>query len=184
MAGSHSIKLSVSEKTREYNREYARKYRAKNKAKRHEIERRSREKLKEESRKRRRDSYERRKEVAKKSMAERRRRNKEFVDNIKRATGCMVCGERDIECLDFHHRDESKKVMCVALGVKSWHNQQKLIAEIEKCDLLCSNCHRRHHHGNMRLDVKRGRPKLVAEYHGMPLFQEAGEDERTAECSG
>ena len=46
---------------------------------------------------------------------------------------------------DFHHLDPSKKDM-------SWNktkmvNEAKMQAELDKCILLCSNCHRYRHHG-------------------------------------
>jgi hypothetical protein len=56
---------------------------------------------------------------------------------------CVDCGESDIRCLDFDHRDAAEKVddvarlMCNAL---SW---RRILAEIEKCDVRCANCHRR-----------------------------------------
>ena len=45
---------------------------------------------------------------------------------------------------DFHHRDPKKKEISGAkLKMLSW-NKAKI--EIDKCDLLCSNCHRMRHH--------------------------------------
>ena len=71
-------------------------------------------------------------------------RNKSFVLN-KKAAGCMKCGEKDPACLDFHHRDPSTKI---SGGVNrlAQHGRKSLLvveAEIEKCDVLCANCHRK-----------------------------------------
>ena len=45
---------------------------------------------------------------------------------------------------DFHHRDPTQKdVMWDHLRKRSW---DKIIIELDKCDLLCSNCHRIRHH--------------------------------------
>jgi hypothetical protein len=45
---------------------------------------------------------------------------------------------------DFHHRDPSQKdVEWTHLRKRSW---DKIIKELDKCDLLCSNCHRIRHH--------------------------------------
>jgi len=43
--------------------------------------------------------------------------------------------------MDFDHRPGSKKVNAIACmaGRVSW---DQTLAEIEKCDLVCSNCHR------------------------------------------
>ncbi len=60
-----------------------------------------------------------------------------------RAGGCIKCEEKDAACLDFHHRDPSTKEGQIGefrkFGVKH------LLAEIAKCDVLCANCHRKHH---------------------------------------
>ena len=53
---------------------------------------------------------------------------------------CERCGyDKHINALSFHHRDPSKKLHPV-LGSnnKSWAAS---VAEAEKCDLLCANCH-------------------------------------------
>lgn len=60
---------------------------------------------------------------------------------------CSVCGYcRDIKALDFHHLDESTKEFGLSdRGMtRSW---AKVKAEVEKCVLLCANCHRELHSG-------------------------------------
>lgn len=41
-------------------------------------------------------------------------------------------------CFDFHHREQHNKEFNISTG-KSW---SKVIKELDKCDLLCANCHR------------------------------------------
>lgn len=55
---------------------------------------------------------------------------------------CVDCGENDPLVLDFDHKDKSKKERGVAemLRKNSWEN---ILKEIEKCEIRCSNCHRR-----------------------------------------
>jgi hypothetical protein len=55
---------------------------------------------------------------------------------------CVDCGENDPVLLDFDHRDPSSKRSEVArlASTKSW---PQVLAEIEKCDVRCANCHRR-----------------------------------------
>jgi hypothetical protein len=45
--------------------------------------------------------------------------------------------------LDFHHRNPKIKVECIG----SWYmwDWKKLKKELDKCDLLCANCHRELH---------------------------------------
>ncbi len=53
--------------------------------------------------------------------------------------GCLVCGYSRRLGLTFHHRDKKTKSFTIAKGLSfSW---QRLKKEIDKCDLLCGNCH-------------------------------------------
>ncbi len=53
---------------------------------------------------------------------------------------CVECGEQDPVVLEFDHlRDKA-----FAIGPKlSSRNWQSILNEIEKCDVVCANCHRR-----------------------------------------
>lgn len=56
---------------------------------------------------------------------------------------CKNCGESDPVVLQFHHRDPNTKEGIASKFIHySW---EKLKAEIEKCDILCANCHIKHH---------------------------------------
>ena len=64
----------------------------------------------------------------------------EYVNEIKRVP-CMDCGESyPPYVMDFDHREN--KVMNVSLMVQRGVAWEALYAEIEKCDVVCSNCHR------------------------------------------
>jgi hypothetical protein len=43
--------------------------------------------------------------------------------------------------MDFDHRDPSKKLFTIAGGHALLMSRAKLIAEVEKCDVVCANCH-------------------------------------------
>lgn len=62
-----------------------------------------------------------------------------------RAGGCIRCPEKHPACLDFHHRN-GKKDKLGHIGQFRRFGHEQLLAEIAKCDVLCSNCHRKHHH--------------------------------------
>ena len=53
---------------------------------------------------------------------------------------CQKCGyESDVPSVyDFHHRDATKKDF--SISGKSW-SFERLKEEVDKCDLLCRNCH-------------------------------------------
>lgn len=59
---------------------------------------------------------------------------------------CDMCGwvpTRVIEykALEFHHRNPAEKLFTIG-GVGLQKSLEALIAEAEKCDLLCARCHR------------------------------------------
>ena len=59
----------------------------------------------------------------------------------KKQRGCSRCPEKDPRCLDFHHRDPETKSFNIAGGMSNKLSLETLMKEIEKCDLLCRNCH-------------------------------------------
>lgn len=67
---------------------------------------------------------------------------KRIIDEA-RSGGCSRCEESDLACLDFHHRDRATKDMDAA-GMRRF-SRDRMLAEIAKCDVLCANCHRKHH---------------------------------------
>lgn len=58
-------------------------------------------------------------------------------------TKCRFCPESRYPCLDFHHRDGGDKLGTIG-QIRHWPHD-RLLAEIEKCDIVCANCHRWHH---------------------------------------
>lgn len=73
----------------------------------------------------------------------RRRENRAFVAALVAQSSCP-CGERHPGCLDFHHRDESEKEFEISDAINHW-GIDRLKTEISKCDIICSNCHRKLH---------------------------------------
>lgn len=60
--------------------------------------------------------------------------------------GCCKCGyNKNIAALDFHHRDPSEKKFRLDARNISNRSLRSLLIEVEKCDLLCANCHREEH---------------------------------------
>lgn len=57
---------------------------------------------------------------------------------------CIVCSyDRCIQALEFHHLDPTQKDF--ALSGSSVANIEKMKLELDKCVLLCANCHREVH---------------------------------------
>lgn len=59
---------------------------------------------------------------------------------------CAICGyDRCLEALDFHHVDSETKLFNISNGeTRDW---SKTVTELNKCILICSNCHREVHNG-------------------------------------
>lgn len=69
---------------------------------------------------------------------------REKINEYKNSLNCLKCGEKRNWLLDFHHIDPSKKDFQISQGeTKGW---DKILKEIEKCIVLCSNCHRDFHY--------------------------------------
>jgi hypothetical protein len=74
----------------------------------------------------------------------------ERVQRYKESHPCVDCGGRfHFVAMDFDHTSDDKSDSVSRMtGHGSW---KRVLAEIEKCDLVCSNCHRvrtyNRHHG-------------------------------------
>ena len=78
------------------------------------------------------------------NVAARRRKLKTMA--IERKGGkCERCGyDKSVRALTFHHLDPSKKDFGVG-GSGETRSWEKVKAEVDKCALLCANCHAEEH---------------------------------------
>jgi hypothetical protein len=53
---------------------------------------------------------------------------------------CVDCGELDPVVLEFDHLRDKSFAIGPQLSRRSW---QSILAEIEKCEVVCANCHRK-----------------------------------------
>jgi hypothetical protein len=89
------------------------------------------------------DYYQKNKEVIKaKNLTHNRNsreRNRAWLIEFLRTKECIDCGNKDIEVLQFDHRDQATKTKMVYqyLGASLARMQE----EIKKCDIRCANCH-------------------------------------------
>lgn len=66
----------------------------------------------------------------------------ELTNSIK-SKGCILCPEKDICCLDFHHVNPEEKDLSICRAKQNGWSNERMLREIRKCVVLCSNCHRK-----------------------------------------
>ena len=65
---------------------------------------------------------------------------------------CEVCGyDKCITALEFHHLDPTEKEF--GIGGKNVLSFEKCKKEVDKCILVCANCHRMIHSGDIQITV-------------------------------
>lgn len=101
---------------------------------------------------------------------------------MKRGGKCEHCGySANIAALEFHHMNPEEKEFQVDLRAFSNHSLEKLEAELDKCELLCSNCHREYHNPNLAMD---NIPKLIKNAENKKSFSNQKEYGRVCPVCG
>lgn len=86
-------------------------------------------------------------------QSQKNRRNKMKRKAVEYKGGvCGGCGYNNSHwALQFHHLDPTKKDFQLSSGkMKEWETTKK---ELDKCALVCANCHAEVHHGVRELDI-------------------------------
>ena len=99
----------------------------------------------------RKKSYDENSQYYKDKSKRRRREHALKYEEYKKSLSCKICGESESVCLDFHHLDGNEKDYTIGSRKYSSGNFQSTIKEIEKCVVLCANCHRKLHAGLVTL---------------------------------
>jgi hypothetical protein len=79
-----------------------------------------------------------------KKLAKKRRMNKLKVFLYLMENECFTCGESNPVVLTFHHTKNKSKCISKMYG-SEW---KKIKEEIDKCVVLCQNCHTLYHAQN------------------------------------
>ena len=101
--------------------------------------------------------YQANKEYYIRKAAEKKEAMRIWFNDLKSFLKCSNCPENNAICLDFHHRDPKKKEIGLSAVVQQGWSENRILKEIEKCDVLCSNCHK-------KLHAKLSRDKLTVGY--------------------
>lgn len=72
-----------------------------------------------------------------------RDRNHKKLWELLLKSKCLDCGNKDPRVLEFDHRPDESKNFDISKAISGSTRSWKLISlEIEKCDIVCSNCHK------------------------------------------
>ncbi len=66
--------------------------------------------------------------------------SKQYILDYLNNNPCSLCSEKDPVVLEFHHISNKKYNICEMI---SNHSLESIKNEIDKCVILCANCHRR-----------------------------------------
>ena len=68
---------------------------------------------------------------------------REYVNVLKSGKPCSICGQTFPSiCMDFHHITPDNKDGNVGEMIRDHLSMNRILQEIDKCMLVCSNCHR------------------------------------------
>jgi len=77
------------------------------------------------------------------TKTKRKYKRRAFFAKDKISKGCQECGYNDRSvALDYHHTNPENKEMSVAERIARVHSKKNIREEVEKCRVLCANCHR------------------------------------------
>lgn len=104
-----------------------------------------REKNKELINKKKREWYKLNSKKVQKEVHDRRTKLREWLNEFKSTKECTLCGEKHIACLDFHHTNPEEKEIDPSQMISNGWSKERMIKELDKCIILCANCHRKMH---------------------------------------
>ena len=74
---------------------------------------------------------------------------------------CQLCGYNKCQnALHFHHVNPSEKKFAISDSLRTTRTQQEIDDEINKCILVCSNCHVEIHSGIIKLEENGAKDKI------------------------
>lgn len=88
------------------------------------------------------ESYIRNKEKVIAASKQKRNNKDVFLRQLKESNPCTDCGVYyPYFVMDFDHRGEKEKSGAISRLIRT-AGLNKVLTELEKCDLVCANCHR------------------------------------------
>jgi hypothetical protein len=68
-----------------------------------------------------------------------------FREEVLADAKCSRCNENHPATFDFHHIDPSTKEFSLSEMSDKKFSKERVLKELDKCEILCANCHRKHH---------------------------------------
>ena len=99
-------------------------------------------------RKYRREWYAKHKESEKAHVSRRKKQLRKWFWELKTNLKCAKCSENHNATLEFHHRKPHTKEKAIHKMLDDGLSTKRILKEMEKCIVLCSNCHKKEHYNN------------------------------------
>ncbi|MDD5193722.1 MAG: hypothetical protein PHF67_04005 [Candidatus Nanoarchaeia archaeon] len=93
--------------------------------------------------------YHNNKESEKMHVKRRKNEIRRWFEDYKSNLKCTKCSENHPAVIEFHHKNN--KDFDIAEMTHEGYSVNRIKKEIEKCIVLCSNCHRKEHYKNNNL---------------------------------
>ena len=91
--------------------------------------------------------YANNKDSEKKHVKKRKTGIKKWFEDYKLKLKCSKCSEDHPAVLEFHHNLKNKEFN-ISEMISNGYSIDRIKKEIEKCIVLCSNCHKKEHYKN------------------------------------
>jgi len=79
-------------------------------------------------------------------VTRRKKQIRKWLQDYKKSLKCSKCNENHFITLEFHHLLGSKKDRPISGMVVDGMSIKRILEEIKKCQILCSNCHKKTHY--------------------------------------
>ena len=74
-----------------------------------------------------------------------------WLDSLKKGRPCADCGNSyPPYVMEWDHLPGAVKTLVLADTRRAAHSKKRILAELEKCELVCANCHRERTFGKRR----------------------------------
>ena len=72
---------------------------------------------------------------------------RQYMKSLKEESGCTDCGGKfNYWIMEFDHKNDGDKLFNLGRFQERTNSMEVIVAEIEKCDIVCANCHKNRTH--------------------------------------